>query len=139
MITHADARQCARIYVQQLDAHLTSAVSLAQTLRQQREGARAALDGLKTALDERDRDHPVIEQLLEDLEEEINEGLMFDLWDMTWDYVTERIFEETPLSYTQASRLLDILTGGELDHESPLWNEITEWIAFVDRELGYGE
>ena len=125
--------------VQQLDTHLKSAVSLAATLREQRESARQKLAELKTAIEDRDKGNPQIEMLIDDLEETIVEETQFYIWEAMWEHVIDRIFDETPLHYDKASRLLAVLTEGELAHDSPLWTELVEWLDFVERELGYEE
>ena len=125
--------------VQQLDTHLKSAVSLAATLREQRESARQKLAELKTAIEDHDKGNPQIEMLIDDLEETIVEETQFYIWEAMWEHVIDRIFDETPLHYDKASRLLAVLTEGELAHDSPLWTELVEWLDFVERELGYEE
>lgn len=121
----------------QLGSHLKAAATLAATWREQREAARQQLDDLKTAIAEQDSTNPEIADLIMCIEESINEESMCYYWEMAWEYVIERIGDSSPLSFSQVNRLMDILTGDELPHNSPRWNELNEWIDDTNRAL-YG-
>lgn len=122
-----------------LGAKLQAAVAMAKTLREQRESARQALQDLQDAIVNHDLSHPEIDGLIDSLTESITWEIEEQIWDVLWEHVIDRITDESPLDYTQANHLLDILTGGEVAHDSPVWREITEWIDFVDQQSGYIE
>ncbi len=118
---------------------LQAAVAMAKTLRGQREAARRKLAELQEAIADHDTTHPELNNLVDSLTESITWEIEEQIWDMIWEHTIDRITDESPLDYTQANRLLAILTEGEVEHDASVWARLTAWINDVDREIGYIE
>lgn len=124
--------------IQQLDTNLHSAVTLAQTLRDQRETARQALDDLKTAIKDADRDVPEIETLCETLEQMAMDWLSYSLFD-EWEGLINELINVTPLDEIEAGHLVNILGSEDLPMDHHLWGELSDWIAAAKAAIDRGD
>ncbi len=113
-----------------LQGYLRTAIESARALRDQREQARQQLADLKTAMEDVNVSVPEIEALYASVEE-----MMLDwVWELSDENLREDIMANTGLTYPEAVKLLDILRGDGPSPDSPLWNELREWINFAQQE-----
>jgi hypothetical protein len=114
---------------QSLHQVVQTTLEMARALREQREHLRLAIAEIDTSV-------PEIEELVETIREETSEDDYWCLMDMFHENLTEDIVSNTGLNWQEAGQLADILTGGALEEDHPLWDELREWLAAVARESG---
>jgi hypothetical protein len=132
---HAGASDLVNIIDDQFAA-FKSALEIAYTIHQQREKVREELAKLRQAIDDTDRTHPDLEALFEDLEMQINEEAYISVMEMMWDIELDCIAQNTPLDWPEAGTLICIINGEVLPDDSPLWDELRDWL---DRAEQAGE
>jgi sugar/nucleoside kinase (ribokinase family) len=116
---------------QSLHQVVRTTLEMARALREQRERLRQAIADVDVSV-------PEIEELVETIREETSEDDYWWLMDMFHENLTEDIVSNTGLSWQEAGQLTDIITGGALEEDHPLWDELREWLAAVARESGSG-
>jgi methyl-accepting chemotaxis protein len=114
---------------QQLDQALKSVAEIARTIQQQRDATRQALSELKAAIEQADTGVPEISDLYESLSEMAQEDAETYLMEVLWEIVVDNITSTTSLSYSEAVELTDLLTGGLIEEDHPVWQELREWIS----------
>ena len=117
---------------QSLHQVVRTTLEMARALREQRER-------LRQAIAEGDISVPEIDELVETIRQETAEDEYWCLMDMFHENLTDDIAMNTGLSWQEAGQLTGILTGGVLEEDHPLWDELREWLAAVARESGGGE
>jgi hypothetical protein len=124
---HASAEELVES-IQALDNISKDSVDLAKSLRQQREEARQALAELKEAIESADTSVPEIEMLWSAVEESNMEWLMYSLFD-EWERIVDELINVTPLDEDEARSLISVLASEDLPADSPLWDDLRDWIA----------
>lgn len=114
---------------QRLATAFMTTLELAKALKDQREAARQTLADLKKSINDADMNVPEIEALWETIEEMVSEDNMYYMDEYAWDTITDQIANESPLDYSEAVRILNLLTGGNIiDDDHYLWDELRDWI-----------
>lgn len=124
--------------VQQTTQAFTATMSIAQTLRKQREEARQALETLKHAVETADTSVPEINELWDSIADLINEENMECIWDVADNYIAESISDNTPLTWSETHTLLDLLQGGEIEPDHYLWDVLRDWMRRASEFLRTG-
>jgi sugar/nucleoside kinase (ribokinase family) len=117
---------------QSLHQVVRTTLEMARALREQRERLRQAIADVDISV-------PEIEELVETIREETSEEEYWYLQDLIQESFVDEIAMNTGLNWTEAGQLADILTGGVLEDDHPLWDELREWLAAVARESSGGE
>lgn len=115
-------------------AAFVGVMDIAQQFRQQRETVRARLSQLQEAIATCDVEVPEIEALAETIRDEQEE--MF--WNVMDDMFADQIVSSLYLTYSEANKLVGLLTEGELDSDHFLVDELKDWIRRADEYLRTG-
>ena len=113
---------------QQLDQALKSLAEIARTVQQQRDATRQALSHLKAAIEDVNTNVPEIAELYDTVSETVQEDVESYMLDVMWEILVDHITTESPLSYSEAVELTDLLTGGLFEQDHPIWQELRDWI-----------
>lgn len=113
---------------QQLDQALKSLAEIARTVQQQRDATRQALTALKAAIEDVNTNVPEIAELYDTVSETVQEDVESYMLDVMWEILVDHITTESPLSYSEAVELTDLLTGGLFEQDHPIWQELRDWI-----------
>ncbi len=119
---------------QRLVTAFMTTMELAKALKDQREQTRQTLANLQRAVEECDTENPDIDALVMSIQEEQDEFLWYTLDDMQ----AENIAEESGLDYPEAYQMMNILTGGGLDTDHYLWDELRDWIRRAQETIRTG-
>lgn len=114
---------------QQLDQALKSVAEIARTIQQQRDVTRQALGNLKAAIEDADMSVPEIASLYDELSEMAQEDAETYILEIMWEIVVNNITDNTSLSYSEAIELTDLITGGLIEEDHPIWQELRSWIS----------
>ena len=114
---------------QQLDQALKSLAEIARTVQQQRDATRQALTALKAAIEDVNTNVPEIAELYDTVSETVQEDVESYMLDVMWEILVDHITTESPLTYSEALELTDLLTGGLIDPEHPVWQDLRSWIS----------
>ncbi len=114
---------------QQLDQALKTVAEVARTIQQQRDATRQALGHLKAAIEDVNTNVPEIAELYDAVSETVQDDVESYMLDVMWEILVDHITTESPLSYSEAVELTDLLTGGLIDPEHPVWQDLRDWIS----------
>jgi sugar/nucleoside kinase (ribokinase family) len=132
LTTIQGATECLLEVAQEQNRAFRTTLGLARKLKEQRDQTHEALDELKYAVETADTLDPTVAQLWEAVEEMISETNEIWLFDMVWETIRDELACNSPLTYREADRLVDIFLGEVLPDDHPLWNEVREWLARAD-------
>lgn len=114
---------------QQLDQAMKAVAEIARTIQQQRDVTRQALSTLKAAIEDADTGVPEIADLYDSLSEMAQEDAECYVLDVMWEIVVDNVTSNTSLTYSEAIELVDLLTGGLIEENHPIWQELRSWIS----------
>jgi prefoldin subunit 5 len=118
---------------QSLHQVVRTTLEMARALREQRERLRQAIADVDISV-------PEIEELVETIREETSEEEYWYLQDLVQESFIDEIAMNTGLNWTEAGQLAGVLlSGGDLEDDHPLWDELREWLAAVAREASGGD
>jgi hypothetical protein len=123
---------------ERLTTAFATTMEVAQTLKQQREDARTALADLKRSIAEANIDVPEIEDLWTTIEEMVSDDQMLYFDDMAREHIIERIWDASPLDYSESNRIVDLLTGNEIETDHYLWDDLRDWMRRADELIRTG-
>ena len=123
----------------QQDSALRGVMEIARRLQGQRDQTRETLDDLRDAISDIDLSNPDVAVLCEAIETNALEYY----YSNRYEDLTDHIADMTPLTASEANKLLDLVTGELtefLEEDDPMWDELRRWIergeAIVDGTEG---
>lgn len=112
----------------QQDEALYATLKVAFKLKQQREATQRELDTLRQDVREINLAVPEIARLSEDIEQMMMDDTETYFYEMMGETLAGSIADNTPLSYTEAAQMTNLLMDGD-ELPDGLWHELKDWIV----------